>query len=91
MAVTQEVVAGIGQRAIFVTLELAAPVLIFALVAGLVVSLLQAVTQIQEMTLALVPKILAVIMALVLFGPWMLRILVEFTRELFSNLPNYVL
>jgi len=89
--VTQEVVAAIGQRAIFVTLELAAPVLVFALVAGLVVSVLQAVTQIQEMTLALVPKILAVIIALVLFGPWMLRTLVEFTRELFSNLPNYVL
>lgn len=88
---TQEVVAEIGQRAIFVTLELAAPVLVFALVAGLVVSVLQAMTQIQEMTLALVPKILAVIIALVLFGPWMLRILVEFTRELFSNLPNYVL
>ncbi|MEW5866134.1 MAG: flagellar biosynthesis protein FliQ [Bacillota bacterium] len=88
---TQEVVAAIGQRAIFVTLELAAPVLVFALVAGLVVSVLQAVTQIQEMTLALVPKILAVIIALVLFGPWMLRTLVEFTRELFSNLPNYVL
>lgn len=88
---TQEVIAGIGQRAIFVTLELSAPVLVFALVAGLVVSVLQAVTQIQEMTLALVPKILAVVVALVLFGPWMIRVIVEFTRELFSNLPNYVL
>jgi len=89
--VTEEVIAGIGQRAIFVTLELAAPVLVFALVAGLVVSVFQAVTQIQEMTLALVPKILAVIVALVVFGPWMMRTLVEFTRELFMNLPNYVL
>lgn len=88
---TEEVIAGIGQRAIFVTLELAAPVLVFALVAGLVVSVLQAVTQIQEMTLALVPKILAVIVALVVFGPWMMRTLVEFTRDLFMNLPNYVL
>ncbi|NLG79654.1 MAG: flagellar biosynthesis protein FliQ [Firmicutes bacterium] len=88
---TEEVIAGIGQRAIFVTLELAAPVLVFALVAGLVVSVFQAVTQIQEMTLALVPKILAVIVALVVFGPWMMRTLVEFTRELFMNLPNYVL
>jgi flagellar biosynthetic protein FliQ len=89
--VTEEVIAGIGQRAIFVTLEVAAPVLLFALVAGLLVSIFQAVTQIQEMTLALVPKILAVILALVVFGPWMMRMLVEFTRELFTNLPNYVL
>ncbi|MGE5588737.1 MAG: flagellar biosynthesis protein FliQ [Clostridia bacterium] len=88
---TEEVIAGIGQRAIFVTLEVAAPVLLFALVAGLLVSVFQAVTQIQEMTLALVPKILAVILALVVFGPWMMRMLVEFTRELFTNLPNYVL
>lgn len=88
---TEEVIAGIGQRAIFVTLELAAPVLVLALLAGLVVSVFQAVTQIQEMTLALVPKILAVILALVVFGPWMMRTLVEFARELFMNLPNYVL
>ncbi len=88
---TEAVVAGIGQRAIFVTLELAAPVLVFALVAGLVVSVLQAMTQVQEMTLVLVPKILAVILALVLFGPWMGRTLVEFARDLFSSLPNYVL
>jgi len=73
-----------------VALEVAAPVLVLALVAGLVVSVFQAVTQIQEMTLALVPKVLAVIVALVVFGPWMMRTLVEFTRELFTNLPNYV-
>ncbi|MGE5593368.1 MAG: flagellar biosynthesis protein FliQ [Betaproteobacteria bacterium] len=87
---TEGVIAGIGQRAILVALEVAAPVLVLALVAGLVVSVFQAVTQIQEMTLALVPKVLAVIVALVVFGPWMMRTLVEFTRELFTNLPNYV-
>ncbi len=87
---TEDVIAGIGQRAIFVALELAGPVLLFSLVTGLLVSVLQAVTQIQEMTLALVPKILAVVAALVLFGPWMLRILVDFARELFSSLPSYV-
>jgi len=87
---TEGVIAGIGQRAIFVTLEVAAPVLVLALVAGLIVSVFQAVTQSQEMTLALVPKILAVVVALVVFGPWMMRTLVEFTRELFTNLPNYV-
>jgi len=48
-------------------------------------------TQIQELTLALVPKILAVVLALVLFGPWMLRVIVEFTSELFTNMPHYVI
>lgn len=88
---TQEFVIGIAQRAILVTLKLSAPILGFALLTGVLVSLFQAMTQIQELTLALVPKILAVIAALVLFGPWMLRVLVEFTSELFTNLPNYVI
>ncbi|HXL04571.1 MAG: flagellar biosynthesis protein FliQ [Firmicutes bacterium] len=87
---TQEFVIGIAQRAILVTLKVSAPILGFALVTGVLVSLLQAMTQIQELTLALIPKILAVVLALVLFGPWMLRVLVEFTSELFTNLPHYV-
>jgi flagellar biosynthetic protein FliQ len=89
--VTQEFVIGIAQRAILVTLKLSAPILGFALLTGVLVSLFQAMTQIQELTLALVPKILAVILALVLFGPWMLRVIVEFTSELFTNLPHYVI
>lgn len=88
---TQEFVIGIAQRAILVTLKLSAPILGFALLTGVLVSLFQAMTQIQELTLALVPKILAVILALVLFGPWMLRVIVEFTSELFTNLPYYVI
>lgn len=88
---TQEFVIGIAQRAILVTLKLSAPILGFALLTGVLVSLFQAMTQIQELTLALVPKILAVILALVLFGPWMLRVIVEFTSELFTNLPHYVI
>ncbi len=87
---TEEAIVGIGQRAIIVALELAAPALVLALVVGVAVSVLQAVTQIQEMTLAFVPKILAVIAAFVLFGPWMMRVLVEYTRELFMTLPRYV-
>jgi flagellar biosynthetic protein FliQ len=89
--VTQEFVIGIAQRAILVTLKLSAPILGFALITGVLVSLFQAMTQIQELTLALVPKILAVILAIVLFGPWMLRVIVEFTTELFTNIPHYVL
>ncbi len=88
---TQEFVIGIAQRAILVTLKLSAPILGFALITGVLVSLFQAMTQIQELTLALVPKILAVILAIVLFGPWMLRVIVEFTTELFTNIPHYVL
>ena len=87
---TQEFVIGIAQRAILVTLKLSDPILGFALLTGVLVSLFQAMTQIQELTLALIPKILAVVLALVLFGPWMLRVLVEFTSELFTNLPHYV-
>jgi flagellar biosynthetic protein FliQ len=89
--VTQEFVIGIAQRAILVTLKLSAPILGFALLTGVLVSLFQAMTQIQELTLALVPKILAVVLALVLFGPWMLRVIVEFTSELFTNMPHYVI
>ncbi len=86
---TQEFVIGIAQKAILVTLKLSAPILGFALITGVLVSLFQAMTQIQELTLALIPKILAVILALVLFGPWMLRVMVEFTSELFTGLAHY--
>ena len=82
---------GIAQRAILVTLKLAAPILGFALFTGVLVSLFQAMTQIQELTLALIPKILAVILALILFGPWMLKVIVEFTYGLFVNIPHYVI
>jgi flagellar biosynthetic protein FliQ len=67
-----------------------APLLIATLVTGLLVSVFQAVTQIQDMTLSFVPKIIAAAVVLVLFGPWMLRKLVQFTTELISNIPNYV-
>lgn len=69
---------------------IAAPLLIATLVTGLLVSVFQAVTQIQDMTLSFVPKIIAAVLALVLFGPWMLRKLVQFTTELISNIPNYI-
>jgi flagellar biosynthetic protein FliQ len=67
-----------------------APLLLAMLVTGLLVSVLQAVTQIQDMTLIFVPKIIAAATVLVLFGPWMLRKLVQFTTELISNIPSYV-
>ncbi|HBG15135.1 MAG TPA: flagellar biosynthetic protein FliQ, partial [Firmicutes bacterium] len=63
-----------------------APALIIGMVVGLVISIFQATTQIQEQTLSFIPKILAIFFTLILCGPWMLRVLVDFTTELFSYL-----
>jgi flagellar biosynthetic protein FliQ len=85
-----ETVIGIGRSALELTLALAGPVLLFGLVAGLTVSIFQAMTQIHEITLTFIPKIVATAAALVLFGPWMLARLISFTTTLFQNLPGYV-
>ncbi len=69
-------------------LALAAPLLLAALISGLVVSLLQAATQINEMTLSFIPKILAVVATIIIAGPWMLNLLLDYMRTLFSNLPT---
>jgi flagellar biosynthetic protein FliQ len=74
----------IFQGALLLALLLAAPMLLFGLVAGLIVSIFQAVTQIQEMTLSFVPKILAVVASLFLFLPWMLNKLMAYTTQLFD-------
>lgn len=87
---TSEFVVGIMAEAIKVTLFMAAPVLIVCLVVGVAISLFQAVTQIQEMTLAYVPKIVACFVALVAALPWMINLIINFTHNLFSNIPNYV-
>ena len=85
-----ETVIGIGRGALELTLMLAGPVLLFGLVAGLGVSIFQAMTQINEITLTFIPKIVATAAALVLFGPWMLTRLITFTTTLFVGLPGYV-
>ena len=85
---TDSSVLELAQRSVMMALMLAAPVLGFGLVVGLLVSVFQAATQIQEMTLSFVPKILAATAALVLFGPWMLRSLITFTTKLFTTIPN---
>lgn len=69
-------------------LQLSLPILLFGLVAGVLVSIFQAVTQIQEFTLTFIPKLLAVILALVLFGPWMLTTLVNFIVTMFQHMPT---
>lgn len=83
-------VLALTQRSLAVALLMSAPVLGFGLVVGLVVSVFQAATQIQEASLAFVPKIIAIAAAIVIFGPWMLRSMVTFTSKLFMSLPNLV-
>ena len=77
-------------QAIKVALMLSAPMLIGALVVGVLVSIFQAVTQINEQTLSFIPKILVIIAALVIFSPWMIETMVSYTRELFISIPELV-
>ncbi|HXP72953.1 MAG TPA: flagellar biosynthesis protein FliQ [Stellaceae bacterium] len=79
-------VFGIGNQAIMVALEIGAPVMLLALAVGLVISILQALTQIQEMTLTFVPKILVIFVSLLVLMPFMLSTLVEFTQSLFARI-----
>ncbi len=83
-------VTTLGQSALVHALLVGAPVLGISLAMGLVVSLFQATTQINEQTLVYVPKILAVVVALIIFGPWMLTVLVDYARHLFIQLPSWV-
>ena len=87
---TPETVMTIGQRALEITLMLAAPLLLTALVTGLLVGAFQAATQINEMTLSFIPKLLALALALVIAGPWMLKVLVGYTRELIASIPGLI-
>ena len=87
---TVDMIIGLAAEAIKVTLLLAAPMLGVGLVIGLIVSIFQAVTQIQEMTLTFVPKIVGVLLAPVVALPWMINIIVTYTQNLFSNIPTYI-
>ncbi|MEC9481839.1 MAG: flagellar biosynthesis protein FliQ [Halomonas sp.] len=84
---TPETVMTMAYQGMKVTLFLAGPLLITALVIGLLVSLFQAATQINEMTLSFIPKILGVFGALVLAGPWLIQVITNYTSELFRNIP----
>ena len=87
---TPDMVLEIGRKAMETTLLVSAPMLLFSMVIGLLISIFQAVTQINEMTLTFVPKIIAVFLAILLFFPWMLQLIVGFTVTLFTNIPDYV-
>lgn len=86
----QGTVVDIAQRALLTILYVAAPMLGMSLIVGLAVSVFQATTQIQEHTLAFVPKILAVLGAITIFGSWMLRVLSDFTQNLYTNINLYI-
>jgi flagellar biosynthetic protein FliQ len=83
---TQEAVLSLAQSALVVTVILAAPVLLVSMVIGLLVSIFQAVTSINEMTLTFIPKVVGIFVALLILGPWMMATLLGFTRGLFLQL-----
>ncbi len=84
-------VVEITNQAVKVTMMLAAPMLLGALVVGIMVSLFQAVTQINEQTLAFIPKILVIVIALVILSPWMMDTITTFTRDLYTSIPSVVM
>ena len=87
---TPDTVISIGQQALYVTSLLAAPMLISVLVVGLIVGMFQAATQINEMTLSFIPKLLVLVLVLVLTGSWMLNLILDFMRRIFNDIPGMI-
>ncbi|HEY4552921.1 MAG TPA: flagellar biosynthesis protein FliQ [Bacillaceae bacterium] len=85
-----EMVISLAEKGVFTTLIVAGPLLLLALAVGLIVSIFQATTQIQEQTLAFIPKIVAVLVGVVFLGPWMLSRLLSYTTDIFQNLTRFV-
>ena len=84
---TPETVVTIGQQAVEMTLMISAPLLLTALVIGLVVSIFQAATQINELTLSFIPKLIGIFVMLIFMGPWMVNTMVDYIQRLFGNIP----
>ncbi|RKD34449.1 flagellar biosynthesis protein FliQ [Thermohalobacter berrensis] len=87
---TQGDIITLAQQAMMTVLILAAPMLGFGLLVGLLVSIFQATTQIQEATLAFIPKIVAVLLSFLIFSPWLINVITDFTRNLFTNINLYI-
>lgn len=87
---TPETVITIGEQAVEMTLMLSAPLLLTALVIGLVVSIFQAATQINEMTLSFIPKMIGIFVTLIITGPWMVNTMVDYMQRLFSSIPGLI-
>lgn len=90
MTLSGDYAVQMGREALTMVMLVAAPMLGLGLIVGLLVSVFQATTQIQEQTLAFIPKIIAVFVAILIFGPWMLSLVVDYTRSIFLSLPQMV-
>jgi flagellar biosynthetic protein FliQ len=90
MTLSGDYAVQMGREALTMVMLVAAPMLGLGLIVGLLVSIFQATTQIQEQTLAFIPKIIAVFVAILIFGPWMLSLVVDYTRNIFLSLPQMV-
>jgi len=87
---TPENVMDLAHSTLLVTSMIAAPLLLIALITGLVIGMLQAATQINEATLSFIPKLLLLVLTLFVSGPWILRVLIDFTHDLYANIPNLI-
>ncbi|CAM5185780.1 Flagellar biosynthetic protein FliQ OS=Ureibacillus acetophenoni OX=614649 GN=fliQ PE=3 SV=1 [Ureibacillus acetophenoni] len=87
---TEEMVIAIAEQAIWIVLIVSGPLLAIALIVGLIVSIFQATTSIQEQTLAFVPKIVAVLVGIIFFGPWMISQLTSYVHDILNNLVRYI-
>lgn len=87
---TQDMAIQVGREALFMVMLVSAPMLGLGLIVGVVVSIFQATTQIQEQTLVFVPKIIATFVAILLFGPWILGMMVDYTREIFTSFNSLI-
>jgi len=85
-----ETVMTMGRTAMEVTLMVAAPLLLVALIIGLIVSIFQAATQINEATLSFIPKLVGIFVALVVAGPWMLSVMLDYMRQVLTGIPNMI-
>jgi len=85
--VSPESVMTLSQQAVEITIMVSAPLLLAALVTGLLVSIFQAATQINEMTLSFIPKLLAMLVVMIVAGPWMLGVMMEYMQRLYANIP----
>ncbi|MCQ1527985.1 flagellar biosynthesis protein FliQ [Lutispora saccharofermentans] len=86
----QSIVMDVAQRAITVAIMISAPILGLGLIVGLLISIIQATTQIQEPTLSFIPKLITIFITLIIFGPWMGNMITEFTISLFENIHTFI-
>lgn len=87
---TPETVMDLAHRMLLVTVMISAPLLLIALVAGLLIGMFQAATQINESTLSFIPKLLLLVLTLFATGPWILRVLIDFTHDLYTSIPSVI-